>query len=157
MSSPLKIGDPAPVFTAIAVGGKYGKGKSVSLQDFKNQTVILYFYPKDNTPGCTTQACSLRDHWKQFENKVELFGISIDSVPSHEKFINQFNLPFPLLTDESKALVHAYEVWVEKSMYGKKYWGTERSTFVIDPDQKIKAIFRKIKPGEQVKALLAVI
>ena len=88
---------------------------------------------------------------------MELFGISIDSASSHQKFIDKFELPFPLLTDESKALVHAYGVWVEKSMYGKKYWGTERSTFVIGPDQKIKAIFRKIKPGDHVKSLLSVI
>ena len=157
MSNPLKTGDPAPSFSAIAVGGKYGDGKTVSLEEFKGETVILYFYPKDNTPGCTTQACGLRDSWSQFQNKVELFGISIDSASSHQKFIDKFELPFPLLTDESKALVHAYGVWVEKSMYGKKYWGTERSTFVIGPDQKIKAIFRKIKPGDHVKSLLSVI
>lgn len=157
MSNPLKTGDPAPSFSTIAVGGKYGDGKTVSLEDFKGETVILYFYPKDNTPGCTTQACGLRDSWSQFQNKVELFGISIDSASSHQKFIDKFELPFPLLTDESKALVHAYGVWVEKSMYGKKYWGTERSTFVIGPDQKIKAIFRKIKPGDHVKSLLSVI
>lgn len=157
MAKELITGDPAPAFKTVAVGGKYGEGREVSLSDFKGQTVVLYFYPKDSTPGCTTQACGLRDSWNQFENKAEIFGVSIDSAASHRKFIDQFELPFPLLTDTSKELVHAYGVWVEKSMYGRKYMGTERSTFVIGPDQKIKAILRKIKPGEHVKELLAVI
>ena len=157
MASELKPGDPAPAFKTFAVGGNYGEGREVALKDFKGRTVVLYFYPKDSTPGCTTQACSLRDSWSRFDGRAEVFGVSIDPVASHRKFIDQFGLPFPLLADDSKELVHAYGVWVEKSMYGKKYMGTERSTFVIGPDQKIKAILRKVKPGEHVKELLAVI
>lgn len=155
MTVELKAGDPAPRFATVAVGGKYGEGKPVSLKDFKGRNLVLYFYPKDDTPGCTTQACSLRDAWPQFNGKAEIFGVSIDSTASHRKFIDKFSLPFPLLSDDSKSLVAAYGVWVEKSMYGKKYMGTERTTFVIGPDQKIKAILRKVKPGEHVAQLLA--
>jgi len=151
----LLTGDPAPLFTSTAIGGKYGDGTPVSLGDFKGRTVILYFYPKDDTPGCTTQACGLRDSWAQFEGKAEVFGVSIDPAKKHRAFIDKFSLPFPLLTDEKREIVEAYGVWVEKSMYGKKYMGTERSTFVIGPDGKLKAILRKVKPGEHVKLLLA--
>jgi peroxiredoxin Q/BCP len=154
-NSELKPGDAAPQFKAMAVGGKYGAGTEVSLRDFKGRTVVLYFYPKDDTPGCTTQACGLRDAWKEFEGKAEIFGVSIDPVKSHGKFIEKFSLPFPLLSDDSKKIVGDYGVWVEKSMYGKKYMGTERSTFVIGPNQKIKAILRKVKPAEHVEQLLA--
>jgi len=153
--SELQIGDAAPQFKAKAVGGKYGEGRDVTLRDFKGHTVVLYFYPKDDTPGCTTQACGLRDAWGEFEKKAEVFGVSIDAVKSHLKFIEKFSLPFPLLSDDSKTIVADYGVWVEKSMYGKKYMGTERSTFVIGPDQKIKAILRKVKPAEHVEQLLA--
>jgi len=153
MTKDFQIGDPAPSFTATAVGGRYGNGQMVSLEDFKGKTLVLYFYPKDNTPGCTTQACGLRDDWEQFEGKAEIFGVSIDSAWSHRGFIDKYSLPFPLLSDESKAMVEAYGVWDEKSMYGKKYMGTERTSFVIGPDQKIKAIFPKVKPGEHVKLL----
>ena len=155
MSKELNIGDRAPQFSTTAVGGKYGAGEPVKLAGFKGQTVVLYFYPKDDTPGCTTQACGLRDAWKQFAAKAVVFGVSIDSAGKHQKFIEKFGLPFPLLSDESKEIVEAYGVWVEKSMYGKKYMGTERSTFVIGPDQKIKAILRKVKPAEHVGQLLA--
>ena len=151
----LQVGDAAPQFKAKAVGGKYGDGRDVTLRDFKGHTVVLYFYPKDDTPGCTTQACGLRDAWGEFEKKAEVFGVSIDPVKNHQKFIEKFSLPFPLLSDESKTIVADYGVWVEKSMYGKKYMGTERSTFVIGPDQKIKAILRKVKPAEHVEQLLA--
>lgn len=150
----LQVGDAAPQFKAVAVGGKYGAGREVSLRDFKGRTVVLYFYPKDDTPGCTTQACGLRDAWSDFEKKAEVFGVSIDGAGSHEKFIKKFDLPFPLLSDESKKIVGDYGVWVEKSMYGKKYMGTERSTFVIGPDQKLKAILRKVKPAEHAGQLL---
>ncbi len=155
MNKQLSAGDAAPPFSTTAVGGKYGAGESVKLAGFKGQTVVLYFYPKDDTPGCTTQACGLRDAWKQFAAKAVIFGVSIDSAKSHQKFIDKYSLPFPILSDESKEIVEAYGVWVEKSMYGKKYMGTERSTFVIGPDQKIKAILRKVKPAEHVDQLLA--
>ena len=153
MAVDLKIGDPAPDFRAIAVGGKYGDGREVSLQDFTGTRVVLYFYPKDDTPGCTTQACGLRDAWSDFENRGELFGVSVDSAESHEKFISKYKLPFPLLADTDRKIVEAYGVWVEKSMYGKKYMGAERSTFVIDGRGKIAAIFRKVKPEEHVELL----
>src|SRR5678815_520806 len=124
--SDLKVGDKAPAFQASAVGGNYD-GQSVSLSALRGKTVVLYFYPKDDTPGCTRQACGLRDTWHDFAGKAEVFGVSIDSVKSHAKFIEKFNLPFPLLSDPEKKIATAYGVWVEKSMYGKKYMGTERS------------------------------
>src|ERR1700679_388400 len=153
MSKELKIGDAAPAFAATAVGGAYGAGHEVLLKDFRGKTVVLYFYPKDDTPGCTKQACGLRDAWRDFEKKAEVFGVSVDSVKSHEKFIAKYGLPFPLLSDEDQKIVEAYGVWVEKSMYGKKYMGTERSTFVIGPDGKIKAVFRKVKPEEHTEQI----
>ncbi|CAN5419701.1 thioredoxin-dependent thiol peroxidase [soil metagenome] len=154
-TSPLEVGDPAPAFTGTAVGGKYGSGKTVSLKDFPGTPVILYFYPKDDTPGCTTQACGLRDAWSDFEGRAEVFGVSIDSAASHEKFIQKYKLPFPLLSDPEKEIVKAYGVWVEKSMYGKKYMGAERSTFVIDGKGRIAAILRKVKPAEHAEQLRA--
>jgi peroxiredoxin Q/BCP len=153
--SELQAGDAAPKFKAKAVGGKYGEGTEVSLDDFKGRTVVLYFYPKDDTPGCTAQACGLRDAWGEFSKKAEIFGVSIDPIKKHRQFIDKFDLPFPLLSDDTKKIVEDYGVWVEKSMYGKKYMGTERSTFVIDPKGKIKAILRKVKPAEHVEQLLA--
>ena len=155
MSTELQAGDKAPAFTAIAVGGKFGDGTKVSLADFKGQTVVLYFYPKDDTPGCTTQACAMRDAWPDFEGKAVVFGVSPDSPKSHEKFIAKHALPFPLLADDEKKIVEAYGVWVEKSMYGKKYMGTERSTFVIDGEGRLKAVLRKVKPAEHVALLKA--
>lgn len=152
--SELSIGDSAPDFTALAVGGDYGDGKQVSLADFAGQNVVLYFYPKDDTPGCTTQACGLRDAWQQFADQAVVFGVSVDPAKSHKKFIEKFSLPFPLLSDTEQKIVQAYGVWVEKSMYGKTYLGTERSTFVIGGDGKLKAIFRKVKPAEHVDLVL---
>ena len=154
--SNIEIGAKAPAFQAAAVGGKYD-GQTVSLADFHGKTVVLYFYPKDDTPGCTKQACGLRDAWPDFSGKAEVFGVSIDSAKSHAMFIKKHALPFSLLCDEEKEIVNAYGVWVEKSMYGKKYLGTERSTFVIGPDGKFKAILRKVKPGEHAAQLLAML
>jgi peroxiredoxin Q/BCP len=153
MSKELTAGGKAPAFSAIAVGGKFGDGTKVSLADFKGQTVVLYFYPKDDTPGCITQACSLRDAWPDFDGKAVVFGVSPDSAVSHAKFIKKHSLPFPLLADDAKKIVSDYGVWVEKSMYGKKYMGTERSTFVIGGDGKLKAVLRKVKPAEHVALL----
>ena len=144
----LSVGDKAPVFRAVAVGGEYGAGREVSLADFRGTPLVLYFYPKDDTPGCTVQACGLRDAWTDLSGAAQIFGVSIDPAPSHEKFIKKYQLPFPLLSDPAKEIVNAYGVWVEKSMYGKKYMGAERSTFVIDGAGKIAAIFRKVKPEE---------
>ena len=151
----LNVGDPAPDFTATAVGGKYATGKIVRLEDFRGRPVVLYFYPKDDTPGCTAQACGLRDSWSEFDGRAEIFGVSIDSAASHEKFIAKYNLPFPLLSDSEKKIFNAYGVWVEKSMYGKKYMGAERTTFVIDARGRVAAILRKVKPAEHVEQLNA--
>lgn len=153
MSVELKAGDPAPDFCAQAIGGKYGAGREVCLEKLRGRRVVLYFYPKDDTPGCTTQACGLRDAWPRFATGDEIFGVSVDSLGSHQKFISKYQLPFPLLADENHALVEAYGVWVEKSMYGKKYMGAERSTFVIARDGRLAAIFRKVKPAEHVALL----
>jgi peroxiredoxin Q/BCP len=150
----LKVGGRAPEFRATAVGGEYGDGREIALSELRGNPVVLYFYPKDDTPGCTKQACSLRDHWKNFTDRAVVFGVSIDSAASHAKFIGKYDLPFPLLSDPEKKIVHAYGVWVEKSMYGKKYMGAERSTFVIDGDGRLSAIFRKVKPEEHVDLLL---
>jgi peroxiredoxin Q/BCP len=155
MPEELKIGDLAPEFRAQAIGGgsKYEGGKAVSLGDFRGSTVVLYFYPKDDTPGCTAQACGLRDVWDDLGAQANIFGVSVDSAASHEKFIKKYQLPFPLLSDVDKKIANAYGVWVEKSMYGKKYMGVERSTFVIDGTGRISAIFRKVKPAEHVEIL----
>ena len=149
----LAIGDAAPAFSAIAVGGKYGAGETVTLKQFRGSPVVLYFYPKDDTPGCTAQACGLRDTWHDFDGIAEIFGVSVDSAGSHEKFIAKYQLPFPLLSDPDKKIVTDYGVWVEKSMYGRKYLGTERTTFVIDARGRIAAILRKVKPVEHVAQL----
>lgn len=146
----LKVGDLAPEFRAQAIGGRYGEGQEVALADFRGSAVVLYFYPKDDTPGCTAQACGLRDAWGELSGRAHIFGVSVDSAASHEKFIEKYQLPFPLLSDANKEIVGAYGVWVEKSMYGKKYMGAERSTFVIDSVGRISAIFRKVKPEEHV-------
>lgn len=151
--SELKAGDAAPEFRATAVGGEYGIGREVSLRDLRGTPVVLYFYPKDDTPGCTTQACGLRDSWADFEGKAKVFGVSVDPAKSHEKFISKYQLPFPLLSDPEHEIVNAYGVWIEKSMYGRKYMGAERSTFVIDANGRIAAIFRKVKPDGHVELL----
>ncbi len=153
MLAELKAGDRAPEFRAQAIGGKYGAGREVSLADFRGSAVVLYFYPKDDTPGCTVQACALRDSWGELSAHANIFGVSVDSGAAHEKFIKKYQLPFPLLSDADKKIVNSYGVWVEKSMYGKKYMGAERSTFVIDKAGRISAIFRKVKPEEHVAIL----
>jgi len=154
-SAALSVGNPAPDFAATAVGGKYGTGKLVRLKDLRGTPVVLYFYPKDDTPGCTAQACGLRDAWSEFDGRAEIFGVSIDSTDSHEKFITKYHLPFPLLSDPDQKIVNDYGVWVEKSMYGKKYMGAERTTFVIDGKGRIATILRKVKPAEHVDQLRA--
>lgn len=155
MSIPLQIGDTAPAFTSTAVGGNYSPSTILSLADLKGKPVVLYFYPKDDTPGCTAQACGIRDTWKEITSTgAALFGVSIDPLKTHEKFISKFDLPFPLLSDTEKQLVNAYGVWIEKSMYGKKYMGTERTTFVIDRKGVIAAIFPKVKPAEHAELII---
>ena len=149
-ASQLTVGDKAPAFRALAVGGEFGEGREVTLEDLRGKPVVLYFYPKDDTPGCTAQACGLRDSWASLRGKAQIFGVSVDSPKSHRKFIDKYNLPFPLLSDPEKQIVNAYGVWVEKSMYGRKYMGAERSTFVVDGNSRIAAIFRKVKPEEHL-------
>jgi len=153
MAVELKAGDLAPNFCAQAVGGKYGAGQEVSIADLRGSAIVLYFYPKDDTPGCTVQACGLRDVWGEISAQANIFGVSVDSAVTHEKFIKKYQLPFPLLSDPDKKIVNSYGVWVEKSMYGKRYMGAERSTFVIDKAGRISAIFRKVKPEEHVAML----
>lgn len=155
MSVMLSPGDRAPNFQAVAVGGDYKDGRPVSLSDFKGKNVVLYFYPKDDTPGCTVQACAVRDHYSHLlKTDAVIFGVSVDSTESHLKFIAKHELPFPLISDEKHEMVNAYGVWVEKSMYGKKFMGTERSTFVIGRNGTIRSIFRKVKPDEHVTTLI---
>ena len=154
MSKPA-LHSPAPDFTAHVIGGSYQTGDTITLSELRGQNVVLYFYPKDDTPGCTKQACALRDGWQEISAKALVFGVSIDPVKSHAKFIKKYALPFPLIADEDQRIVNDYGVWVEKSMYGKTYMGTERSTFVIGKDGKISAIFEKVKPDEHLEKVLA--
>lgn len=140
MSTFLKVGDPAPDFVA-----KNQHGEDVALKDFRGKKVILYFYPKDNTPGCTTEACNFRDHYEDLlAEGYEVIGVSVDSQQSHQKFIKKHNLPFTLLADDDKSLVKAYGVWGEKNLYGVKYMGTNRVTFVIDEEGIIRHIIQKV-------------
>ena len=155
MIATLKIGQIAPSFTSTVVGGGYRSGDSVKLADLKGRSVVLYFYPKDDTPGCTIQACELRDSWKDIvATGTALFGVSTDAENSHEKFISKFDLPFPLLADTDRAVVDSYGVWVEKSLYGRKYMGIERTTFIINSKGRIATILRKVKPSEHAALVL---
>lgn len=155
MPSPLVPGDIAPEFSAVAVGGPFGDSKPVSLSDFRGKTVVLYFYPKDDTPGCTAQACAVRDRYEPFlKTGAVIFGVSVDSPESHARFIAKHNLPFPLISDEKQEIVRSYGVWVEKSKEGKSYMGTERSTFVIGPDGRIRSVFRRVDPEEHAEIVI---
>jgi peroxiredoxin Q/BCP len=136
----LKEGGKAPGFTA-----KDQNGKTVSLADFKGMNVILYFYPKDDTPGCTAEACNFRDNYQAMIGKgFEIIGVSTDDEKSHKKFGTKYDLPFTLIADTDKSIVEAYGVWVEKNMYGKKYMGTARKTFIIKADGTIDKIIGKV-------------
>lgn len=148
----VDVGDKAPSFTLPADGG----GK-VSLKDFKGQTVVLYFYPKDDTSGCTAEACAFRDALPDFSKvDAEIVGISKDPVKKHDKFKEKYELNFPLASDEDGAVCEAYGTWVEKSMYGRKYMGIERSTFLIDGKGVVRNVWRKVKvPGHADEVLKA--
>ena len=149
--SDLTVGAKAPLFSAPDQNGKI-----VSLTDFAGKMVVLYFYPKDDTPGCTVQACSFRDEHDAFLKKgAVILGVSPDNARSHTKFIGKFTLPFSLLSDTDHRIAESYDVWLEKSMYGRKYMGMERTTFVIDAKGRIEAIYRKVKPAEHILELLA--
>jgi thioredoxin-dependent peroxiredoxin len=146
----LKIKDKAPDFKLTA-----DDEKVYSLKDFKGKKLILYFYPKDMTSGCTTEACDFRDNIKLFNKKNSvIIGVSKDSVESHKKFKTKYELPFNLLSDESTKMLEAYGVWKEKSMYGRKYMGIERTTFIIDENGIILEIFSKVKVTGHVKEIL---
>ncbi|MAS95839.1 MAG: thioredoxin-dependent thiol peroxidase [Verrucomicrobiales bacterium] len=157
MSEKPPVGKKAPSFSLPVVGGEYEEGSKISLSKLKGSKVVLYFYPKDDTPGCTTQACGIRDVWGELSKKAKVFGVSIDPIKKHQKFIDKYELPFPLISDEEKTMVEAYGVWVEKKMYGKTYMGTERTTFVLDENGKVLAVFPKVKPAEHVDLLLEVL
>jgi peroxiredoxin Q/BCP len=151
MAKDLEVGDKAPEFSL-----PDQDGKTVTLKSFKGQQVVLYFYPKDDTPGCTKEACGFRDSLravKKFDGVV--LGVSQDDGASHQRFIAKYGLPFSLLSDDDAHVSKSYGVYKEKNMYGKKYWGIERSTFVIDPAGKLKAIFRRVKVDGHLDEVLA--
>ena len=147
----MKVGQKAPDFSA-----KDDSGKTVKLSDLKGKKVVLYFYPKDDTPGCTTEACNFRDGIAAIKKLgAVVLGVSADSVESHKKFKTKYDLNFPLLADTKKEIIEAYGVWKEKSLYGRKYMGIERTTYVIGADGKITHIFPKVKVAEHAADVLA--
>lgn len=152
VSDVLKVGEPAPSVSLMS-----DKGESVSLDDFKDkQAVVLYFYPKDDTPGCTKEACSFRDLSAEFAEKgAVILGVSPDDVKSHVKFRDKFSLPFPLLADPGAEVAQKFGIWVEKTNYGKKYMGVERTTVVIGKDGLIKKVFPKVSVDGHVEEVLA--
>lgn len=146
----IEVGKKAPEFSLLNQDGK-----KISLKDYLGKKVVLYFYPKDDTSGCTKEACNFRDEFPKFtKTKAVILGVSPDSVKSHKKFAEKFDLNFDLLADEEKKVVEKYEVWKEKSMYGRKYMGVERTTFIIDEKGKIKTIFNKVKVDGHNKEVL---
>ncbi|AKD01839.1 thioredoxin-dependent thiol peroxidase [Pontibacter korlensis] len=146
----LNIGDKAPEFD-----GKDQNGNTVKLSDYRGKKVILYFYPKDNTSGCTAQACNLRDNYSDLQQEgYEVIGVSTDSEKSHQNFIGKHQLPFTLIADTDKQIVEQYGVWQEKSMYGRKYMGTMRYTFIIDENGVIQDIITKVKTKEHTAQIL---
>ena len=145
-----EVGEKAPDFESLDESGK-----KITLKQFKDKTVVLYFYPKDSTPGCTKEACSLRDRHSTFKKKnVVILGVSKDSEKSHQGFIEKYDLPFTLISDTDKKVQMAYGVWQEKSLYGRKYMGTVRTTFIISPEQKIAFVFNKIDCPNHAEEIL---
>ncbi len=146
----IKVGDNAP-----SINSPDQDGKIISLADFKGKKVILYFYPKDDTPGCTAEACNLRDNYSELLKKgFTIIGVSADSGQSHQKFRSKFELPFPLISDVDKNVIKAYDVWGEKKMYGKSYEGILRKTFVISENGKIEHIFEKVDTKNHTQQIL---
>ena len=146
----IKEGSAAPAFKTTDANGD-----AVSLKDLRGQKVVLYFYPKDDTPGCTKEACSFRDAFSQFKKKgIAVLGVSPDSEAKHQKFVTKYNLPFTLLADTDKAIAEAYGVWGEKKFMGRTYLGVHRTTFLIDEKGKIKKIFEKVKPEDHASEVL---
>src|ERR1051325_3645468 len=143
-------GEKAPEFTL-----QDDEGKTFRLADSRGRKIVLYFYPKDDTPGCTAEACQFRDETPEFKTRgIAIFGVSADTIESHSKFKTKFRLNFPLLSDPDKTVIKAYGVWKEKSMYGKKYMGIERTTFLIDENGKIARVFAKVKPAAHAAEVL---
>ena len=148
--SMLSVGNKAPNFSLVA-----NDGKKYSLKDFKGKKVVLYFYPKDDTSGCTAEACSFKDNLSDIKKKgAVVLGVSPDGLKSHEKFVSKYDLNFPVLSDESKEMLTEYGVWQEKSMYGRKYMGVVRTTYVIDENGKISHIFPKVKVDGHTEEIL---
>ena len=145
----VTVGKAVPDFSAVATGGEF------RLRDYRGKTVVLYFYPKDNTSGCTKEACGFRDAWDKLRAAgIEVLGVSPDSVKSHDSFAGKYGLPFTLIADEDKSICQAHGVWQEKSMYGRKYMGVARTTFVIDKKGKIAHVFEKVKPAGHEEEVL---
>ncbi len=150
MSDELKVGDKAPDFSLPS-----GAGQTITLKSLRGKQVVLYFYPKDDTPGCTKEACSFRDEITQIEKAhAVVLGVSTDGLASHQKFSKKYGLPFALLSDEGLVVAKAYGVYKQKSMYGRTYWGIERSTFIVDETGKLAAIFRKVKVDGHVEQVM---
>jgi peroxiredoxin Q/BCP len=146
----LQIGDQAPAFI-----GKDQDGNTIQLKDFIGKKLVLYFYPKDNTPGCTAQACNIRDNYHALQHAgYEVIGVSSDSEQSHQKFIEQYKLPFKLIVDKDHSIHEQYGTWIQKSIFGIKYWGTARVTFIIDGEGKIEQIIDQVKTAQHVAQIL---
>jgi len=147
-------GDEAPDFTLPS-----HQGGALSLAGFRGkQWVVLYFYPKDNTPGCTQEACDFRDLYAQIlKSKAAVLGVSLDPIPSHNKFSSKFSLPFPLLSDPDAMVSKQYGVYRQKSLYGRTFWGIERSTFLIDPEGRVRKVFRKVKVNGHAREVLGLL
>jgi peroxiredoxin Q/BCP len=149
----LKVGDKAPSFSSIDQ-----LGNKVALTDYVGKKVAIYFYPKDNTPGCTVQACNLRDNYEVLlQNGIHVIGVSADSVASHQKFVDKYDLPFPLLADEDKTVIQAFGVWGNKKFMGKEYDGIHRTTFLLDENQIIRAIIDKPKTKSHAEEILEIV
>ena len=150
---PVEVGAPAPDFTL-----ESDTGEAVTLSSFRGRPIVLYFYPKDDTPGCTLQACEIRDNWRDFESRdAVVLGVSPDSVSSHEEFREKYDLPFTLLADPDHEVADLYGVWVEQKHDGKTWTGIQRSTFVIDADGNVANVMRQVKPAEHAGDVLGVL
>lgn len=150
MPTNLKEGDTAPAFSL-----KNDREEDISLASMRGKWVVLYWYPKDDTPGCTVEACEIRDNWQLMQGEAELFGVSPDNVASHQKFRDKFTLPFPLLADDGHKVSEEYGVWGPKQFMGREYMGVDRATFIIDPDGRIARVFPKVNPAGHSLEILA--
>ncbi len=149
--SKLTVGKKAPKFKGVDQDGN-----KIQLSDFEGQTLVIYFYPKDNTPGCTAQACDIRDNYKALsKKKIAIIGVSCDDEKSHLKFIQKFELPFPLIADTDQKIVNQFGVWVEKNMYGRNYMGIARTTFIIDPKGVISHVIEKVDTKNHSAQIIA--